>query len=108
MRNWSAVLIDAGLRGLTMAEVARELGVPHAQVSSACKRYGVALCEGHSDRGKKAYTRAAAKWAVIFRRATPGATLNQFCKHYKCSYSTAERWAREFGYVFAPARKART
>jgi hypothetical protein len=115
-RNWSAVLIDAGLRKLSPTQVAKELGICRGQVSAACKRYGVRLptSEGKHDRNraKGAATNAAyikRKWDRRFAASKAGVTtINDFCSRFACSQGAALKHASERGFRFKRTSNARS
>lgn len=94
MRNWSAILIDAGLRGLSAREIAQEQNCGVDYVARLAKAYGMRL------------SNARTKWRDVFAATESGLSVNDFCRRHGCAHGTAIKWAARCGYEFNPTRWA--
>jgi len=99
MRNWSAILVDAGIRNLTVSQLAREQDTDAHQVSKAARRYGIALVHARPHAPKR---RGEIEWRALFRESPHGETITQFCIRAQCSMGTATYWAKHLKHEFAP------
>lgn len=118
-RNWSLILIDAGLRGLSQSECARELGCHPASVHDAAKRYGVALPNKGGNCGPRPKTRGRKQPAAFALRinnrfermiaqAKPGETLQAFCLRMHTDPRATRKHAERIGHVFADRQRTPT
>lgn len=107
MRDWCAILIDAGLRDLSASELAAELGATVSQTSAQAKRHGVLL------RGAKASFTPRARasrhlrpkdWAAeVAFAAQTRETLNAFCLRVGVCAHQASKHAAAHRHTFPDA-----
>lgn len=104
MRDWCAILIDAGLRDIGVRELARELQVSPECVSRQTKRYAIRL-NGQWPTCTKTKPRARTlrpkDWKAEFALAlVTHETLSRFCHRVGVCPSAAQRAARTHGHTF--------
>lgn len=107
MRDWSAILIDAGIRGLNVASLAREQKTSPSNVTAQTKRYGIRLigqsetCRSTDPAKGVSRTLRDQDWPKEFATAKAGReTLNQFVARVGCCASTATRKAQDHSHTF--------
>lgn len=111
VRNWSAILIDAGLRGVNATQIAHEQRCSVQNVVRRARAYGVLLANSdmqHDRNSSKAIetreTKRRELWARRLAELPPGLTLNELCCRFRCSYTAAKTRAEAHGYKFAPSQ----
>lgn len=115
-RDWCPILIDAGFRGLSATELAREQGCTIPAAWKAAKRWGVRLANGglntKHDRNRAKATQTLDQrriqwWRREFALAEAGdETLTVFCLRTGKHSATAQAWAQRLGHVFIPTQNA--
>lgn len=108
MRDWCAILIDAGVRGLSTKALSAALGCGAGQVTNAARRWGVRLDRAPLDHARNNAKRAAtlrARRLLWWRRELALAeagneTLTAFCVRTRKGATTAYKWAAKLGHTF--------
>lgn len=120
-RNWPSILIDAGLRGLTINQLAAEQRTSPRLVSLRARSYGVRLTrEAKRDYPRVGYERTEAEkarrrqesawlrltddeWVIHFIQAErANESLNEFVRRVRCSPGAAKSMAASLGHAFRP------
>lgn len=107
MRDWCAILIDAGLRNLRAVDISRQHSVSINHASRQAKRYGV-LLQGANGESFPSHnvtrTLRPKDWEREFAFAAwHGETLNQFCARVGVSGGSATKHASVHNHTFAAA-----
>ena len=81
--------------GLSILQVAQQLGVGYAVARYWCERFGYGVSPG--TRGRRRYMRQI-RLAQI-QKLPPNLTVAQVARRLKVSVTTARAWTRKIGYV---------
>lgn len=108
-RDWSKILVHAGINNLRVCDVARAEGVAENTVSKATFRYGINLTGQTRQRASikpttRVYTFGLDWDAELELAADNGETMNDFCRRTGAKATTVIKHAKAKGHVFPRSR----